>query len=142
MGQSTLESELPEASFFQFSFRRFVRGRGGTSRNEPYGLADRSIDPDLGLYELISSHGASALDPKTNTSWIEPKPRSPSGDRSSAWESRFPHADAYKDVSRKRRKQEQYATAGNPRTQDFGPKIVFLGDGLARTFGCTRLPSV
>jgi hypothetical protein len=52
---------------FQFIFRRFVRGRGGTSRDEPYGLVDRSIDPDLDLYEPIGSDKASALDPTTNT---------------------------------------------------------------------------
>jgi hypothetical protein len=60
--------DLPSLTFFRFIFRRFVRGRGGTSRDEPYGLADRWIDPDLGPYKPTGSHEASALDPKTNTS--------------------------------------------------------------------------
>jgi hypothetical protein len=37
-------------------FLTFCLGRVWTSRDEPYGLADRSIDPDLGLYEPIGNH--------------------------------------------------------------------------------------
>jgi hypothetical protein len=47
------------------------------------------IDPDLGLDEPIGGHEASTLDPKMKMSRIKLKPRSPSGDRSSARELRF-----------------------------------------------------
>ncbi len=43
-------------------------GRGWTPWDESYGLADRSIDLNLSLYEPIGSHEVSTFDPKTKTS--------------------------------------------------------------------------
>jgi hypothetical protein len=40
----------------------FCLGRGSTPRNELYGIIDRSIDPDLGMYKLIGMHKVSTLD--------------------------------------------------------------------------------
>jgi hypothetical protein len=39
-------------------------GRGWTPRDELHDLANRSIDPNLSLYEAIGSHEASTFDPK------------------------------------------------------------------------------
>jgi hypothetical protein len=40
----------------------FCLGRGWTPRDEPYGITDLSIDPDLGLYKLIGILETSTFD--------------------------------------------------------------------------------
>jgi hypothetical protein len=42
-------------------------GRGWTSRDELYGIADQSIDPGLGLHEPIGIPELSTFDPKVRT---------------------------------------------------------------------------
>jgi hypothetical protein len=134
--------DLPSPTFFRFIFRRFVRGRRGTSRDEPYGLADRSIDPDLGLHESIGSHGASAH--RSKNEHVADRTETSISIRRSLLGLGIVVSPCRcnPDVRRKRRKPERCVIAGSPRTEDFGPKIVFFADRLAPTFESTRLPAV